>query len=149
MLQNLNNLHWKLEFTMKRTDGKGNLAFLDMKIKVNSCKNNCEWYKKPTDTGVVSKMRSWAPIQHKKNIIEGTVHHVLRSTSLWQKFDKALKEIKNVRLKNQYPEGWKSRLTNKSMFCLKTFSNWHGSNVKSTMRTKIFQSKLVKRTTHN
>ena len=71
-----------------------------MKINVNSCKEiNCEWYKKPTDTGVVLNFRSCAPIQHKKNIGEGTVHRVFRSTSTWQNCVKALKENENVCLK--------------------------------------------------
>ena len=38
-----------------------------MNIDVNSSMEiNCEWYKKPTDRGVVSNFPSCAPIQQKK-----------------------------------------------------------------------------------
>ena len=44
---------------MKNLDENGNLDFLDMNININSCREtNCERYKKPTDTGVVLKLRS-------------------------------------------------------------------------------------------
>ena len=73
-----------------------------MNINVNSCKEiNCEWYKKPTDTGVVLNFRSCASIQHKKNIVEGTVHRVFRSTSTWQNFDKALKKNESEKFKKE------------------------------------------------
>ena len=85
--ENKNTLHRKLKFTMEKPDKNGNLAFLEMNINVNSWKEiNCEWYKKPNDTGVVLNFRSCAPIQHKKNIVEGTVHRVFKSTSTWQNF---------------------------------------------------------------
>ena len=77
-----------------------------MNINVNSCKKNLEWYKKPTDTRVVLNFHSCAPIQHKKNIVERTVHRVFKSTSTWQNFDKALKETEINWLKSQYPESW-------------------------------------------
>ena len=82
-----------------------------MNINVDSCKKiNYEWYKKPTDTGVVLNFRSCAATQHKKNIVEGTVHRVFRSTSTWQNFDKALKENKTIWLQNQYPGSWTSKI---------------------------------------
>ena len=116
LLRKVNTLHRKLLFTMEKPDESGNLAFLDMNIKVNSCKEiNCEWYKKPADTGVVLNFHSWAPIQHKKNIVEGTVHRVFRSTSIWQNFNEALKENENICLKNQYPEGWTSKINNNAL----------------------------------
>ena len=59
--------------------------------------------------------RSFAPIQHKRNIVEGTVHRVLRSTSKWQNLDKALKENENIWLKNQYPESSTSRIINEAL----------------------------------
>ena len=59
---------------------------------LHSCNEfNYEPYKKPINTGVVLNFRSCAPIQPKKTTVEGTVHCVFRSTSTWQKFDKAPK----------------------------------------------------------
>ena len=74
-----------------------------MNIIVNSCKEiNCEWYKKPSKTGVVLNVRSGVPIKQKKNIVEGTVHGVFGSTSTWRNFEQALKKNVSIWLKNQY-----------------------------------------------
>ena len=101
---------------MERPDENGNLASLEMKINVNSCEEiNCEWCKKPNDTGVILNFRNCAPIQHKKNIVEGTVHRIFRCTSTWQNFDKALKENESIWLKHQYTEGWTSRISNDAL----------------------------------
>ena len=87
-----------------------------MNINVNSCREiNCEWYKKPKDTGVGLNFSNSAPIQHMKNVVEGTVHRVFRSSSRWQKFDKALKENESIWLKNQYPESWSSKIINDAL----------------------------------
>ena len=95
LLRKVNTLHRKLEFTMEKPNENGNLAFLDMNININDCKEiNYEWYEKPTDTGVVLNFRSCARIQHKKNTVEGNVHRVFRSTSIWQNVDKALRKMK-------------------------------------------------------
>ena len=59
--------------------------------------------------------RSCAPLQHKKNIIEGTVHGLLRCTSDWKSFDEALKLYENIWKKNQYPESWLSKVVNKTL----------------------------------
>ena len=46
-----------------------------MNVNVNSCREiNCAWYKKTTDTGVVLKFQSCAPMQRDMNIAKGTVH---------------------------------------------------------------------------
>ena len=95
LLRKVNTLHRKLEFTIEKPNENGNLAFLDMNININGCRKiNYEWYEKPTDTGVVLNFRSYARIQHKKIIVEGTVHRVFRRTSIWQNVDKALRKMK-------------------------------------------------------
>ena len=77
----VNTLHRKLH-TLHKNISPSKVNTLHKNINVNSFgENNCEWYKKPTDTGVVLKFHSCAPIQHYKNIVEGTVHRVFRSTS--------------------------------------------------------------------
>ena len=116
LLRKVNTLHRKLEFTMEKPDKNDNIAFLDMDMKVKSCKEiNCEWYKKPTDTGVVLNMRSCAPIQIKMKIVEGTVHRDFTSTSIWQIFYRSLKENENIWQKNQYPESWTSKIINDAL----------------------------------
>ena len=49
--------------------------------------------------GVVSISRICSPMQHKKNIVEGTVLGIFRSTSTIKKFDKTLEEKENIKLK--------------------------------------------------
>ena len=63
---------------------------------------------------MVLNFPSCAPFQHKKNIVEGTVQRIPRSTSTWQYFDKALEENENIWLKNKYPEVWTSKIINAS-----------------------------------
>ena len=72
----------KFEFTIEKPDKNGNLTFLDMNIKVSSCREtNCEWYKKPTDAGVVLNFLICVPIHCKKNIVEENIQHIFRSNS--------------------------------------------------------------------
>ena len=80
LLNRVNKLHNNLEFTIERlNENHRELAFLDMTVHVDiHRKITCNWYKKPTDNDTTPNFRSCAPLQHKKNIIEGTVHRLLR-----------------------------------------------------------------------
>ena len=51
------------------------LTFSDINVNVTN-KNNftCHWYQKPTDTRIILKFRSCAPIQHTKIVNQVTVH---------------------------------------------------------------------------
>ena len=106
-----NSLHNNLQFTLEKVNMDGGLAFLDINVNVSS-KNNitCHWYQKPTDTGIILNFRSCAPLQHKKNVIQGTVHRVFNATSNWLAFDQALEKNKSCWTKNQYPEEWSSKI---------------------------------------
>ena len=107
VLKAANELHPNLQFTIENPDSNGDLAFLDLKINVDSRKKvTCGWYQKPTDTGTILKFRSCAPLQYKRNVVEGTVHRIFRSTSTWENFDKAMKINKEQWVDNQYPEKW-------------------------------------------
>ena len=57
------------------------------------------WYQKLTDTGTILKIRGCAPLQYKRNVIEGTVRRVFKSTSTWENIDRALEKIENKGLK--------------------------------------------------
>ena len=93
VLEASNNLHPMLQFTIQELDSNGNIAFLDLNVNVDSGKTfTCGWYQKPTDTGTIVNFRGCAPLQYKRNVIEGTVHRVFRSTSTWENFDQALKK---------------------------------------------------------
>ena len=107
VLEAVNKLHPNLQFTIEELDRNGNLAFLFLNINVDSGKKaTCGWYQKPTDTGTILNFRGCAPLQYKRNFIEGTVHRVFRSTSTWENFDQALKKNRKQWIENQYPKNW-------------------------------------------
>ena len=102
-----NSLHNNLQLTLEKVNMDGDLAFLDINVNVSSNNNiNCHWYQKPTDTGIILNFCSCAPLQHKKNVIQGAVHRVFNATSNWLAFDQALEKNKTCWTKNQYPEDW-------------------------------------------
>ena len=73
-----NSLHNNLQFTLEKVNIEGDLASFDININVSSKSNiTCHWYQKQTDTGLILNFRSCAPLQHKKNVIQETVHRVI------------------------------------------------------------------------
>ena len=65
--------------------------FFDININVagnKQIKGGC--YQKPTDTGTLLNFGSCALLQYKRNIIEGTVHMIFRSTSTWELYHEAI-----------------------------------------------------------
>ena len=69
-------------------------------------KVTCGWYQKPTDTGTILNFRGCAPLQFKRNVNEGTVHRVFRSTSTWEYFDQALEK----KSETMDPKNWSDRV---------------------------------------
>ena len=55
------------------------------------------WYQKPTETGTILKIRGCAPLQYKRNVIEGTDRRVFKSTSTWENIDLALEKKSKTR----------------------------------------------------
>ena len=96
VLEAANKLHLNMQFTIEELDTNGNLGFLDLNVNVDSGKKvTCGWYQKPTDTtdtGTILIFRGCAALQYKRNVIEGTVHRVFRSTETWKNFDHALEK---------------------------------------------------------
>ena len=94
-LEYANSLHKILQLNLETPNGSGVLAFLDLNINLNEDRKiSCNWYQKSTYTGVILNFRSCASLQHKRNVIQGTVHKIFNATSDWQSFDIALKNIK-------------------------------------------------------
>ena len=88
-----NKLHPNLQFTIEELDSYGKLAFLYLNVNVDSRKKvKCWWYQNLTDTGTILNFRGCAPLKYKRNVIEGTVHRVFRSTSKWESFDQAVEK---------------------------------------------------------
>ena len=82
LTQEVNDLNPNLEFTLKILNDMSEIAFLDMAVHVIEQRMiTCKWYQKQTETGTILHFRSCAPLQHKKNIIEGTIHRLVRCTS--------------------------------------------------------------------
>ena len=93
------------------------LAFPDIEVKVSSKINIIcfFWYHEPIDSGMILNFCSCTPLQHMKNVIQGTVHRVFNATSNWLAFDQALEMNKTCWTKNQYPEGWSSKMFNQTL----------------------------------
>ena len=88
VLRAANLLHPNLQSTIEKPNTNGKLAFLDLKISIDkSRKNNCGWCQKPTDTRTILNFTGCA-LRNKRNVVEGTVHLVFRSTSTWEEYDK-------------------------------------------------------------
>ena len=103
LLDTVNNPHPNVQFTLETTDDKNSLPFLDMSINVQPERNIfCTWYQKLSDTGTILKYRSCAALQHKKSIIQGTIHRLFRATSNWE----ALTKNEEIWERNQYPRHW-------------------------------------------
>ena len=107
LLDAVNNLHPNLQFTLETTDDKNNLPFLEMSINVQPEENIfCSWYQKPSDIGTILNYRSCAPLQHKKSIIQGTIHRLFRATSNWEAFHEALTKNEEIWERNHNPRHW-------------------------------------------
>ena len=76
----------------------------------------CTWYQNPSDTGTILNYRSCAPLQHKKIIIQGTIHRLFRNTTNWEAFHEALTKNEESWEGNQY------------------LSHWVGNTVKDTIK---------------
>ena len=88
------------------------MPFLDLNINVSQGRRvTCSWYQKPTITGTIS----CAPTQYKRSVIQGTVHRVVRSTSSWEQFDKAMEINRAQWLTNQYPENWSAKVASDAL----------------------------------
>ena len=91
------SLHKNLQFTLETPNGSGDLAVLDLNMNLNeNRKISCHWYQKSTDTGIILNFRSCAPLQHKGNVIQGTVHRIFIANSDSQSFDVALKKNQEI-----------------------------------------------------
>ena len=96
-LEYRNSLHKNLQFTLETLNGSGDLAFLDLNINLNEDrKMSFHWYQKSTDTGIILNFRSCALLQHKRNVIQGTVHMIFNATSDWQSIDVAHKKNQEI-----------------------------------------------------
>ena len=98
------SLHPNLQFALEETNSEGNLPLLDLNINTSQRRGvTCSWSQKPQNTDNILNYRSCAPTHYKRIVIQGTVHRVFRSTSSWEKFDKAMETNTAQWLTNQYP----------------------------------------------
>ena len=59
---------------------------------------------KTTDTGTILNFRGCAPLQYKRNVIEGTVHRVFQKYLNMGKNHQALEKVRKQWIENQYPK---------------------------------------------
>ena len=115
-LEYANFLPKNLQFTLETPNGSGDLAILELNINLNEDRKiSCYWYQKPTDTRIILIFRNCAPLQHKRIVIQVTVHRISNATSDWQSFDVALEKNQDVWTENQYPTEWSSSIVNETL----------------------------------
>ena len=103
-LARINKLHPNLTFTSELENEKGELPFLDMLlIHKQDGKIDTQWYRKPTDTGLVLNFHALAPFKYKKSVIINMVHRVNNATNNWENFHRGIEEAKEILRNNHYP----------------------------------------------
>ena len=111
-----NSFYNDLQFSLEKVNMEWDLAFLDININVSSKSNiTYHWYQKQTATGLILNFRGFAPLQHKRNFIQETVHRFFNTTCNLLAFDRALARNKTCWIKNQYPEEWSSKIVNPTL----------------------------------
>ena len=58
---------------------------------------------------------SWATLQYKKNVVQGTVHRIFNATSDWQSYDVALRKNQVIWTENQFLYDWSSSIVNETL----------------------------------
>ena len=101
-LEQINNLHPSLKFTIER-ENNNCLAFLDMLIFNQEGKLSSIWYTKGTDTGLTMNYHALAPERYKRSVVSGIVHRILRACSSWKAVHKSLIKVIQILENNQYP----------------------------------------------
>ena len=87
-LMSINNLHANLEFTVEESnDITKAIPFLDVLITQKEDDTlECEWYVKPSSTGLMLNFNAEAPLQFKKNAVQGMIYRIYNASSTWPKF---------------------------------------------------------------
>ena len=103
ILEQLNSMHPNLKFTVE-TENNSKLPFLDITIsRDNENHLHSNWYRKPTDTGLLMNFHAIAPKQHKRAVVNGITHRVFNASSTWERFDDGLNQAKDILENNQFP----------------------------------------------
>ena len=74
-----NSLPNNLQFTLEKVNMEGDLVNINVSTKSNI---TCHRFQKPTDTGIMVNFCSCAPLQLKKDVIQGTFHSVFDTKSI-------------------------------------------------------------------
>ena len=114
-LNEINQYHPFLKFTIERENNNNELPFLDMLLTRVGTKVSSKWYTKPTDTGLVMNYHSLAPAKYKRSVVTGMVHRIFRASSSWENFDSGIIKAKSILRKNQYPPNFYEPLIEKTI----------------------------------
>ena len=96
-------MHSNSQSTYNKPDNQRQLSFLNLKVNVDSrIKFACCFHQKPTDTDKIMNFRNCVSLKNKRKVYEGTVHRVLRWTSIWEKCNELLGANQKQLLDNQF-----------------------------------------------
>ena len=90
-LEEINNIHKNLEFTLK-TEVDHNLSFLDMQLihDHETGKLSSTWYFKPTDSGLIMNNHALSPKWYNHSVILNFIYQIYSACSSWQNFHDSL-----------------------------------------------------------
>ena len=100
-LDYLNSKHPNIEFTSE-TEEENKLAFLDILIKYDNGSFSTSVYRKPTFTGLTTKITSFIPVDYKKNLILTLATRAYHICSNYLNLHKELENIKKILMNNGF-----------------------------------------------
>ena len=103
LLEKLNNFDTELYFTMN-TMINSKLTFLDTSVVLNNNKIHLEMFRKPTASDCITNYHSSvSPKSYKISALVGELYRCNNTTSTGVALDTAIKDTKNIFLKNRFP----------------------------------------------
>ena len=116
------------------------LPFLDTSINVQPEGTIfCTWYQKPSDLNY----RSCATLQHKKNIIQGTIQRLFRATSNWEAFHEALTRNEEIWERNRYTKHWVGNIVKDTINQLRMKEHRYNSGIAVKQQENTEKQKFV------
>ena len=101
----MNEIHEKVEITIERPDENRELAFLDIKIKMNEdVSSTTSLYRKTSATDVVMNYLADAPWQHKKAAATAMIQRAISIPSNEEERQRAMTKVKEMLHMNQWPD---------------------------------------------
>nr|XP_022910425.1 uncharacterized protein LOC111421491 [Onthophagus taurus] len=112
LLQHVNTLHEKIEFTMEN-EHNGEINYLDLTLKRHNGEIKFDIYRKPTQTDVVIPFDSFHHYSHKCAAFNAYIHRLYDTPLTHEQIENEIKIIETIAHNNKYPPKFVNNLINK------------------------------------